>query len=106
MILEFNTRQEAQTCLATINGMAADYWQSQGFTVIDGKELVGKRNGVDDLNSTRTISWDDITESPDGTWYFASLTGTRFDAAMQQLEANFNYTERTFPDEWVEEDVV
>ena len=47
LILEFTTQTEATNCLAAINGMAADYWSAQGFTVLDGsngKEKIKKKS--------------------------------------------------------------
>jgi hypothetical protein len=109
MILEFQTQSEAQACLDAINQMAAAWWQSQGYNVADG-ELISKRRGVDDPTSTRTVSWDTVKESPDGTFYITSLTNTRPEWAQwkQILAANYSFTaigtEREIPEAWVPED--
>lgn len=102
-ILEFSTQADAESCLATINQMAADWWQAQGYTVIDG-ELIGKKNGVIAPESARTITWDVVKESPDNTFYFSSLSNdARFpdwkDTYTQY--GNIAYTEKDFPDAWV-----
>ena len=75
LILEFQTLEDAQTALAVINQIAAAWWQSQGFTVEDG-ELVGKnaKTGEDAPDKARTTTWDIVQESPDGTFYFSSLS--------------------------------
>jgi len=112
-ILEFTTEAEAQTCLSVINAMASAWWVSKGYTVIDNngtKELVGKRNGVDNTTATRTLSWDTVKESPDGTFYITSLTGTRDEwADWKQNLADSGFTaigtEKDYPDDWVDESI-
>lgn len=99
MILEFTTQSSAEACLAAINSMAAGYWVDQGFTVTNG-ELIGKKNGVDNPSATPTITWDTVQESPDGTFYFTSLTGTPYEVGMEQLSALFTFTEKEIPEEW------
>jgi len=101
-ILEFTTRANAQSSLATINAMAAMWWQSQGFTVIDN-QLVGRINGIDAPESTRTISWAVEVESPDGTWYFSSLSNDpRFPDWKETYEEfeGITYIEKDMPDNW------
>tara|TARA_R110000851_G_scaffold65043_1_gene147854 strand:- start:206 stop:526 length:321 start_codon:yes stop_codon:yes gene_type:complete len=100
LILEFSTRIEAQTCLGAIDAMAADYWVEQGYTVTNG-QLIGKKNGVDNPSAARTLTWDAVEESPDGTFYFSSLTGTPFEAGMDQLSAAFTFTEKEIPEAWL-----
>lgn len=106
MILEFTTEQEAATVMAFINALAADYWTAQGYTVIDEngiKQLIGKNalTGEDNPSAQRTLSWDAVKQSPDNTWYFASLTGTPYEGAMEQLAQNFSFTEKEIPAEWL-----
>ena len=105
MILEFTTQQEAATCLAFINQLAADYWTERGYTVIEEngvKQLIGKNaaTGADEPNAQRTLSWDTVKQSPDNTFYFATLTGTPYAGAMEQLAENFTYVEKAIPAEW------
>ena len=106
LILNFTTLEQAQSCLDTINAMSADYWKSQGYTVVDGengKELIGKRNGVDAPDSARTISWAEIQESPDGTSYFTSLSNDpRFPDWKETygLYGGVPYEEIEFPEAW------
>ena len=113
-ILEFTTEQDALTALTIINAMAADWWVSQGYTVLDNngaKELVGKnaKTGEDQPHKTKTLSWDIPTESPDGTWYIQSLTGTRPEwsewATTYAAFAGPAYVEKDFPAEWVQDEV-
>lgn len=106
MILEFTTQAEAQACLDAINTMAIQYWTDQGYTVENG-ELISKNaaTGEDEPHKQRTTTWAVIKESPDGTFYFKSLTGTPYAAGMEQL-TGFSFTEKEFPQEWVEEDIV
>ena len=105
LIYEFETEGSAHACLQAVNALAVQYWTEQGYTVIDGengKELIGKKNGVDAPESAHTLTWDSVKESPDNTWYFASLSSDeRFAAATQQLiDAGFTFTERSFPAAW------
>lgn len=115
MILEFQTQAEAATSLAVIHEMAAAYWQSQGYTVLtleDGtKALVSKnaKTGEDEPNKTLTVRWDFVKESPDGTFYFSSLSnnarfydpdnGINWKTAYEALNGPA-YTEREFPEAW------
>ncbi len=105
LIFEFETQQEANACLNTINDMASDYWKGLGYTVIEGggyKELIGKKNGQDNPDAVRTLTWDVVRQSPDGTYYFSSLSNdTRFSAAVSQLEAAFNFVEKPYPAAWI-----
>ncbi|MCB1529688.1 MAG: hypothetical protein H6853_03595 [Rhodospirillales bacterium] len=104
LILEFTTQTEATNCLAAINGMAADYWSAQGFTVLDGsngKELVGKKKGVDNLNAAHTLTWDQVKDSPEGTFYISSLSNEpRFAPALETLGMAFTFVEKEFPAAW------
>lgn len=104
LIFEFTDKIEAQNCLLAINEMAADYWQTQGYIVIDGasaKELVGKKDGLDAPDSTRTITWDSIKQSPYDTYYYSSLSNDpRFSAGTAQLKNLFSFTEKALPAEW------
>lgn len=103
-ILEFTTKAEADAALAFIKQLAIDYFTQLGYTIING-ELIGKnaKTGNDEPDAPRTTHWDIAQESPDGTWYFRSLTGTRFAGAMDDLAANFTFTERELPAEWMPE---
>lgn len=104
LILSFPTQAQAEACLTAINQMAATYWVEQGYTVING-ELIGKNalTGEDMPDSARTISWDTVKQSPDGRFYFASLSNDeRFAKGMEQLpDAFFGYTEKPMPAEWM-----
>lgn len=73
LILEFPTQTTAQQGLAVVNAIAAAWWQSQGYTVING-QLIGKNaaTGEDMPDSARTLTWDVPKESPDKTWYITS----------------------------------
>lgn len=73
LILEFPTQAAANQGLAVINAIAAAWWQSQGYTVINN-QLVGKNaaTGEDMLDATRTNTWDTVKTSPVGTWYIIS----------------------------------
>lgn len=73
LILEFPTEAQAAFGLGVINGIAAGWWQSQGYTVINN-QLIGKNaaTGQDMPESARTITWDTVKQSPDNTWYISS----------------------------------
>lgn len=103
LILEFTTRQQADDCLIAVNQIAAGFWESQGYTVIEGR-LIGKNvaTGMDDLNAAQTITWDTVKESVTGTFYFQSLrSDPRFVDGMSQIPQEiFGYTEKTLPIDW------
>jgi len=103
LILEFTTRQQAEDCLIAVNQIAAAFWESQGYTVIEGR-LIGKNvaTGMDDLNAAQTITWDTVKESVTGTFYFQSLrSDPRFVDGMNQIPQEiFGYTEKTLPIDW------
>ena len=75
LIVEFDTAEEAQSALDVINQIAAAWWQSQGYTVING-ELVGKnaKSGLDDPRAAKTKTWDNIKLGDNGKYYFSSLS--------------------------------
>lgn len=114
LILEFETQDAAEACLAAINDLAAAWWAGRGYTVVevDGhKELVGKNaaTGQDAPDSARTITWDSIKESPDGTFWFSSLSNDRrfydpprIDWKERLADAGYvaAHTERPFPTGW------
>ena len=75
IILEFASEKSAQKCLYVINQLAAAYWASEGYTVLDtpqGKALVSKNaaTGEDMPNSVLTTTWDVVQVSPNKTYYF------------------------------------
>ncbi len=109
IILEFDKEQKAQTCLSVINQLAAAYWESQGYTVLDtpeGKALVGKNaaTGQDMPDSEKTITWDEIRLSPDNTYYFldpaASVNYSLWLKRATALGYVFDGVQREMPSEW------
>lgn len=106
LILEFSLDVEAQACLDAINDIAANYWEMNGYTVltIEGsRQLVGKNaaTGHDQPDSARTLTWDIIRESLDGTFYFSSLNNDpRFYRGMEQLAA-YDFIEKQMPSHWI-----
>lgn len=106
LILQFQTQQDAQSCLNTINLMAATWWQSQGYTVVDGK-LISKfgDTGQDDYEAAAADTWAEIQESPDNTWYFTSLSNDPRFPDWKETYAQMQgvaYEEIEMPDEWIE----
>ena len=110
-ILEFQTQPEALQVLIAVNLRAKEYWAEQGYTVYNDTQtpkLVGKNaaTGKDEPAKQLTESWDKIRKSPDNTFYFTSLTGTRFEGAMDDLRAfaaanGITMVEKDYPQEWV-----
>ena len=104
LILEFPTELEANQGLYIINLIAEAYWQSQGYTVING-QLIGKNalTGEDMPDSAKTITWDTVKHSPDNTFYFASPSvDERFSAWRDRLpEGVVMPDDKTFPVEWI-----
>lgn len=105
LIYEFNDKKTAQFVLDKINEMAEGYWQDQGYTVTNG-ELIGKKGGVDNPSAAHTISWAEIQKSPDGKFYFPSLSNDeKFKKGTQQLiDAGLPIVEKEFPAEWLQND--
>lgn len=93
LILEFQTQQEAEQCLAAINGLAAQWWTQQGYTVEDGI-LIGKnsKTGLDNPSAQGTTTWDDVKESPDGTFYFLSLSNDARFPNWKEFLADIGFT--------------
>lgn len=116
IILEFQTKSEAERCLAFINQLAINYWQDLGFTVTNNK-LIGKNlaTGENEPNKATTKSWSIIKESPDNTFYIDSLTGTKFeykyinDVPVKVVDLlaqeGFTFIEKDFPQEWIEDSI-
>lgn len=107
LILEFDTSSKAQTCLAVINQLAAAYWQSQGYAVING-QLIGKNaaTGEDMPDSAKTITWDEIKTSPDNTYYFSDPAVNPKFSLWQERAAAMGYVfdgvQKEIPSEWVQ----
>lgn len=97
-----------QQVLDAINQLAVAYWQDQGFTV-DQDGLVGKKEGVDNHDAQKTVTWAEIQYAPDDTPYIHSLSNDdRFsnwksvwiDAGLPDM-----YNEIDMPPEWNSEEV-
>lgn len=112
-ILEFQTQPEALQVLIAVNLRAKEYWAAQGYTVYSDTQtpkLVGKNasTGKDEPTKQLTESWDNIKQSPNNTFYFTSLTGTRFEGGMDDLRAfaaanSITMVEKERPQEWAED---
>lgn len=108
LVLDFPTKTEAEQCLAAVNGLAAQWWMEQGYTVENG-ELIGKnaKTGLDSPGAARTVTWDTVKESPDGTFYFTSLSNDPRFPNWKAFLADIGFTaigtEKGFPAEWIEE---
>lgn len=111
IILEFDTEQKAQTCLSVINQLAAAYWVSKGYTILDtpeGKALVGKNaaTGQDMPDSAKTITWDTVKLSPDKTYYFSDpAQNENFSLWVERATAvgyKFDGVQKEFPLDWME----
>lgn len=104
LIIEFPTQAESEQGLSIINMIAAAYWQSQGYTVIDG-QLIGKNaaTGLDMPDSAKTITWDEVKKSPDNTFYFTSpRIDEKFIAWRELLPDGVTMpSDKIFPIEWM-----
>lgn len=93
-MFKFTSKDVGAACLAAINVMAADFWDSKGYTVLDGA-LISK-NSRDQKDApqqkTKTTTWDILIEY-EGAFYFASLTGTKYENAVTQLAEIFDFEE-------------
>lgn len=108
-IIEFNDEISANSALSTFNEVAIQYWSDQGYAIIEtesGKAVVGKNalTGEDNL-SALTLTWDELKESPDGTFYFTSPTpDPRFKDWRDYMPDGVDLgAEREMPEEWIEE---
>lgn len=102
LIIEFPTQSEAQAALDAINAVAAAWWVQQGYTVQDG-QLIGKnaKTGQDAPDAQHTTIWAEIAESPDGTFYFSSLSNdARFPDWKQYVPGSDGWTEKELPAQW------
>ncbi len=105
LILSTTSRADCEAVLSAINALAAQWWQAQGYTVIDG-QLVGKNaaTGEDMPDAAKTVTWDEVREAPDGTFYISSLSNDeRFANGMNQLPADVLalFEEVEMPIDWV-----
>jgi hypothetical protein len=102
LILEFPTKTSAEQGLFIINQIAIAYWQSQGYTVIDGQLVPKNNDGTDNLEAQRTTTWDVVKQSPDKTWYFTSPSSDeRFKAWRDRLpESIVLPPDKVFPESW------
>lgn len=105
LILQFNSEPEADFCLSVINQIAAGWWQSQGYTVIDG-QLIGKNaaTGEDMPERARTLTWDVPKLSPDKTWYITSpASSPNFKDWRSYLPEGVSFPDDTImPIEWTQ----
>lgn len=104
LILSSPTRQSAEAVLSAINALATQWWQAQGYSVING-QLIGKNaaTGEDMPESARTLTWDEVHEAPDGTFYISSLRNDpRFLNGIDMLpdEVKALFKEMPMPAEW------
>lgn len=108
LILEFQTEAEAQAALAVINQIAAQWWAAQGYTVDNGT-LIGRNaaSGNDEPEKQRTTTWAEITESPEGTFYFPSLSNDpRFADWRDYLPHGVTMPpDKALPDVWASQDI-
>lgn len=113
VILEFDTLQKAQTCLYIINQLAAAYWASEGYTVLDtpkGKALVGKNaaTGEDMPDSAKTITWDVVQVSPNKTYYFNDPAQreqfSKWEERALEMGYVFDGVRKEFPIAWLPKD--
>lgn len=109
-ILVFDTEQECGQALAIINQIAAGWWVSQGYTVIDDggvNELIGKNaaTGEDAPDKMRTTTWDVVKQSPTGTFYIIDpADNPNFVDWRQYLPQGVTFPDAVpFPPEWLQE---
>lgn len=111
IIIEFDTQAKGQTALYIFHEVAANYFASLGYTVIDttkGKAVVGKNSLTGEDNpEALTTAWDALKESPDGTWYFTSPTpDQRFKNWRDYMPEGVHLgEEREMPENWKNENI-
>ena len=114
-ILEFQSEAEAQAALVIVNQMAEAFFAEQGYTITDinGQHAVVGKNAAsnEDNPEALTLTWDEVKQSPDDTFYFTSLTGSQYEGGMDDFLAalsaqSVSVVEKDFPPAWiVDEDV-
>lgn len=109
LIIEFDTKAQGQTFLSVFETVAVNYWQSQGYTVIDalsGKAIVGKNSLTNEDNiDALTTAWDTLKKSPDGTFYLTSPSpDPRFKDWRDFIPDIYLGVEKEFPEEWLSND--
>ena len=94
---------EGQACLDAVHFMAREYHADEGFTVIEAG-IVAQKNGVDNPDAQITTKYDDLHLSPDGRYYFNSLSNfDDFGSGTQKLiDLGFVFTEEPFPEAWAQ----
>ena len=92
LIFEFSTIGQAQTCLDEVDALIAQHQQNSGYTVVNG-DIIGKneQTGADAPTAQKTVTWDEIKTSPDGTFYFSS-------PMRYTLSIVTPHTEKIFPE--------
>lgn len=109
LIIEFGTKEAADACLSALNQVAAAHFASLGYTVKQteqGLVVVGKNAATGEDNPEGvTSTWDDLKESPDNTFYFASPTpDPRFKDWRNYMPEGVDLgDEKPFPKEWIKE---
>jgi len=115
IILEFASEKSAQKCLYVINQLAAAYWASEGYTVLDtpqGKALVSKNaaTGEDMPNSVLTTTWDVVQVSPNKTYYFNDPAQreqfSKWEERALEVGYVFDGVRKEFPIAWLPKDPV
>lgn len=74
MVVLKGSKADVLSDLYIINQIAAAWWASQGYTVINNngvKELVPQVNGEDAPTACRTTTWD-VPKQAGNEWYIAS----------------------------------
>lgn len=107
LIYIFGTvRSEGQACLDMVHYMARGYHTERGFTVVEAG-VVAQKNGVDNPDAQITTKYDDLHLSPDGRYYFNSLSNDENlkDGTQQLRDLGFVFTEEPFPEEWAQAEI-
>ena len=111
-IIETQTKEDSLYNVQVIDAFAAQYWVSEGHVVTPdvnsptGFSVVGKNKKTkqNELHATKTLTWDEPTESPDGTYYILSLSNKEQFKNWKTVFAQNNLTlrgqEKEMPKEW------
>lgn len=111
LIIEFGTKGAADACLSALNQVAAAHFASLGYTVKQteqGLVVMGKNAATGEDNPKGvTTTWDQVKESPVGTFYFASPTpDQRYKDWKNYMPEGMDLgVEKLFPEDWVETEV-
>lgn len=101
LILECANNGLAVALEAQIYSAMKSNMHGRGHSTNGGITGRNARTGRNADTKQKTVRWDIVKESPDGTFYINSPTGDpRFDDWQSEIVGGIQFTEKEFPVEW------